>query len=264
MTAEAMQAITGLSRADAWFKAVDAIMADDDWEAFNLVVEIEDATRSRPADKAVEAIVNDFLVDHGSQPLETVAETLFPAAEYLRYGRDGVYVHYPERVFPEINEKWGTYAYRLVRRRSIDGRGFNPLEECIMKISNQLSGRQTFRACYEIDVFDSGFDLHTYDASVDRRQTRGFPCLSHLSFRISPGRRLLMTATYRYHFYIERFLGNVLGLGQLQRFICDETGLEPGPVVCVSSYAKVEKGSRWGKRGVRELLRKAAGTYAAA
>lgn len=263
MTAEAMQAIAGSSRADAWFKAVNAIIADNDWEAFHLVVEIADATRSGPKDQAVEEAVDRFLVAHNSQPLQTVAETIFPASEYRRYGTDGVYSHYPEAVYPEIKDgKWGTYAYRLLRRTSEDGkRRFNPLEECVGKIREQLSGRTTYRACFEIDIADSGFDLHTYDACTDRRRLRGGPCLSHLGFKINGGRRLLVTATYRYHFYIERFLGNMLGLAQLQRFICDETGLDPGPILCLSSLATVETGLSWGKGNVRALMRETTGIF---
>ena len=263
MTTEKMQAIAGSSRADAWFKAINVIVEDDDWEAFHLVVEIADATKSGPKDQAVEEVVNNFLVAHGSQPLQTVAETIFPASEYRRYGSDGVYRYYPETVYPEIKDgKWGTYAYRLLRRKSADGkRHFNPLEECVGKIRNVLSGPRTYRACYEIDIADSGFDLHTYDGCVDRRRQRSGPCLAHLSFKINGGSRLLMTATYRNHYYIERFLGNMLGLGQLQRFICDETGLEPGPILCVSTLAAVETGGLWGKGDVRALMRRTTEIY---
>ena len=265
MTTEAMQAISGSSRADAWLKAVNAIIADDDWEAFHLVVEIVDATKSDAKDQVVEAAVNDFLVTHGSQPLQTVAETIFPASEYLRYGREGVYTHYPETVYPEIKDgTWGTYAYRLLRRRSADGGDyFNPLEECVDKIRDQLSRPATFRACFEIDISDFGFDLHAYDGCVDRRRLRGGPCLSHLGFKINGRRRLLLTATYRYHFYVERFLGNMLGLAQLQYFICKETGLDPGPILCVSSLAKVETGGSWGKGEVRALIRETAEQFGA-
>ena len=46
----------------------------------------------------------------------------------------------------------------------------------------------------------------------------------------------------------------MLGLGQLQRFICDETGLNPGPIVCVSTLAAVETGSAWGKKEAHALI----------
>ena len=63
-----------------------------------------------------------------------------------------------------------------------------------------------------------------------------------------------MTVLYRYHYYIARFLGNMLGVAQLQRFVCDETALEPGPILCISSLAKVETDKSWGKSDIRDLL----------
>lgn len=256
VTTETMQAIWGSSRADAWFKAVNAIIADNDWEAFNLVVEIANATNSSRTDHEVETAVNDFLVRHNAQPLETVAETIFPASEYSRYGTEGVYSHYPNKVYPEIKDgSWGTYAHRLVRRELAgDGTHFNPLEECVEKIRKQLTKPSTFRSCYELDIFDSQFELHTYNAVTDRKRFRSGPCLSHLSLKINGCKRLLLTATYRYHYYIERFLGNMLGLAQLQRFICDETELNPGPIVCVSTFAKVDTGPSWTRKELREFI----------
>ncbi len=256
MTKETMHAIWGKSRAEAWYKAVNAIIEDKDWEAFHFVVEIENATKSCPIDCKIEATVNEFLVSHNAQPLETVAETIFPASEYRRYKKFGVYTYYPEKVYPQINNSsWGTYAYRLVRRESGDGKDkYNPLEECVEKIRKQLAKPSTYRACYELEVVDSRFDLHTYDGVIDRRRLRSGPCLSHLSFKIDGCKRLLLAATYRYHYYIERFLGNMLGLAQLQRFICDETRLEPGPLLCVSTFAKVEVGPSWTRKDVNDLI----------
>ena len=257
MTVETMQAIWASSRADAWFQAVNKIITDKNWEAFHFVVEIDSATKSRPVDHDVEAIVDNFLIENHAQPLETVAETIFPASEYRRYGRNGVYTRYPQTVYPEIKDRtWGTYAHRLVRRESAAGEDdYNPLKECVEKMKRQLARLSTFRACYELDVVDSRFDLHTYEGITDSKRLRSGPCLSHLSFKISSCNRLLLTAIYRYHYYIERFLGNMLGLAQLQRFICDETGLEPGQILCVSTFAKVETNSSWGKEDVRELIR---------
>ena len=60
MTSETMRAIHGSSRADAWCKATNALIEDQDWQAFNLVVEIENATKSSSTDHEVELAVNDF------------------------------------------------------------------------------------------------------------------------------------------------------------------------------------------------------------
>ena len=248
MTIERMQPIYGRSRADAWLNAVGYLLKDKDWEAFHMVVEVENATKSTPQDRLIEQTINGFLVTRHAQPIQTVAETIFPASEYRRYGTPGVYERYPDKVYPEIRDgKWGTYAHRLLRRKDEEGRTFNPLQECIGKIQSQLQCDRTFRSVFDIDIVDSGFDLHTYSASHDRRLLRGGPCLSHLGFRISRQKQLFLTATYRYHYYMERFLGNILGLGQLQRFICEQTYLTPGPVLCVSSLAKLENRTALGK-----------------
>ena len=256
MTTERMQVIVATSRADAWLKAVKALVKDRDWEAFHMVVEIENATNSGQQDKDVEDAIDNFLVNHGAQPLQTVAETIFPASEYRRYGTSGVYRHYPDKVFPNIKDgTWGTYAQRLLRRTDHKGNTFNPLMDCVKKIKRQLNCQRRFRGIFDIDIVDSGFDLHTYDARLDRKRLRGGPCLSHLSFKLSNQDQLFVAVTYRYHYYMERFLGNMLGLGQLQYFVCEQTGLVPGPLLCVSSLAKLETGPNWGKRDIRDLIR---------
>ena len=128
-----MQSIIATSRADAWVKAVTTIIENQDGEVYNLIVEIADGTSSTPADQSAESIVNKFLVTRGSQPLQTVAETIFPASEYRRHGRDGVYSHYPVNVYPAIKEGWGTYAYRILRRKSDANEEYNPLRDCVEK-----------------------------------------------------------------------------------------------------------------------------------
>jgi hypothetical protein len=255
-----MQSLSASTRGEAWLQAAQVLARDPDWEAFHFVVEVGNATRSSPRAQSIERRVNDFLVEHQAQPLETVAETLFPASEYVRYGPSGVYERYPNEVYPAIRDdnSWGTYAYRLAYRCDSDGEPFSPLRDCVEKMRKTLSSHQTFRGAFELDVVDSGFDLRTYDARLDRGRFRNAPCLSHLSFKIGPGNLLFLSATYRFHYYMERFLGNLLGLGQLQRFICDQTGLEPGPVLCVSTLAQLDT-AQWTKREVRELLRECAG-----
>jgi len=101
--------------------------------------------------------------------------------------------------------------------------------------------------------------LMLYDPQKDRKRRRGGPCLSHVSLKVRDRKELLLTAVYRSHHYIERALGNLIGLSRLQAFICNETRLEPGPLVCVSTYAVLDTGSghdggSWGKPLVKALL----------
>lgn len=262
MSIEHTQTASAESRGEAWLEAVKILLdlKDSSAEAFHFVVEVKNPSQSTPRGRRIEKAVDSFLRKRGSWPLQTVAETLFPASEYLRNGVTGVY-EYPEAVYPFIRDKninkWGTYAHRLLHREGADGNPFNPLEQCIGKLKKELAReRGTIRTRYEIDIVDSGFDLSAHDVARDGNHSWGnLPCMSHVGFQVRDHERLLLAATYRNHYYVERLLGNLLGLAQLQRFVCDQTGLEPGALVCLSSLAKVDAGSRWRKSDVKALVK---------
>jgi len=64
----------------------------------------------------------------------------------------------------------------------------------------------------------------------------------------------MLTAMYRYHYYIEKALGNLLGLSQLLFFVAKETGLGVGPLVCLSTYAVLDTEGGWRTVDVRQLV----------
>ncbi|MCA8886083.1 MAG: hypothetical protein KDA35_05635, partial [Hyphomonadaceae bacterium] len=89
----------------------------------------------------------------------------------------------------------------------------------------------------------------------DRTRPIGGPCLSHLSFKLGPDRRLHLTALYRSHWYVQRALGNLFGLAHLLHFVADEAGLKLGSLICLSSMAQLDtKPKAWGKGDVKTLL----------
>jgi hypothetical protein len=103
--------------------------------------------------------------------------------------------------------------------------------------------------------------MSIYDPDQDSNRYLNAPCLSHLSFKRHPDLRLSLTAMYRNHFYISRCLGNLIGLGRLQKFVADETGLTVGSLTCVSTHAVIDTGAdkednsnRWGITDARELI----------
>jgi thymidylate synthase len=263
MSIDRTQTARGESRGETWLEAIKLLLANGrPYEAFHLVVEVVDPSQSTDVGAAIENEVDSFLRDHGTAPLQTVAETIFPASEYRRNGVEGVY-SYPKDVYPHIHgdgeNSWGTYAHRLTYRKARDGTEFNPLKQCIDKLSPQEGKTNNMRCCYEIDLVDSGFDLSLFDTRKDRGRLRGGPCLSHVSFKVHNPRKederkkLLLAATYRNHSYVERLLGNFLGLAQLQRFICDQADLEPGPMICLSTHAEVDTGP-WKVSEVKSLV----------
>ena len=255
-----MKAITGESRATTWLAAAGHLTECTDWEDYNLVLEVLDPMRRDARDRKIEEHVDQFLQANGHFPLSTVAETIFPAGEYRRHGPKGVFETYPNEIYPVIKRlpelRWGTYAHRLVRRMGRDGKVINPLKYCVEKIRKQLNGKSVKTACYELSLSDVAFDLPLYEPGADRKHHIGGPCLSHVSLKISRDRKLLLTALYRSHYYVQKALGNLLGLARLQAFVCEQTKLAPGPLVCVSTYATLERESgSWSKKKLKSVVK---------
>lgn len=238
-----------------WLAAVQHLSTCPDWECYNLLLEVRDPMRREAVDKRIEERVDVFLRTAECHPLSTVAETIFPAAEYRRHGPQGVYTTYPDDVYPHIKplSHWGTYAHRLVRREGPAG-VINPLQVCVEKIVQQSRGPSMKAACYELSLRDLDLEIPLYDPALDRNRHLGGPCLSHISLKVTRDRQLLLTALYRSHYYLQRALGNLLGLARLQAFVCEQAELLPGPLVCVSTLARIERESGWTKANVRDLI----------
>lgn len=90
------------------------------------------------------------------------------------------------------------------------------------------------------------------------RRTRGFPCLSHMSFSLQEG-QVHLSALYRNHDFISRAYGNYLGLGRVLRFVANQSGLPIGELTCLSSSATAEvgHGAGMGRGALEELARTA-------
>jgi len=87
------------------------------------------------------------------------------------------------------------------------------------------------------------FELSLFDPERDvDGSPYGGQCLSFLSFKLLPGseKRLALTALYRNHYYIEKLLGNLIGLGRLMAFVAVEGGVNLGPLTVVSTHAKID------------------------
>lgn len=237
-----MFARTKTTRAEAWLVAAEA-MQEAHARLYNVVLEIEKPGLVTPQSKAVEATVDQFLRDHDVFPIHTVAETIFPATEYRQGGIAAVY-QYPQTVYPVIKSApqntWGTYALRLTDRKCSDGSHMNSLEMAITKLRRQLDTASPKRAAYELDLAMEPLEIKLYSAEDDFKKTRGGQCLSHISLKLGPNRELYLTALYRYQFYIQKALGNFLGLARLQAAIARELGIPVGPLVCHATMAILE------------------------
>jgi hypothetical protein len=249
-----MKPIVSETSVEAWLTAAEHLHAQDGWQDRRLILEIKKPLAMPPRDRNVHGLLDQFLRQNGAQPISTVAGTIFPLGLYQRLGREGLYQEYRE-IYPKIQRDsnarpWGTYFYRMIDRVGSNGTHLNPLDYLVEKLRKGLSNP----AAYELDLDDS-FSLPIYDATRDKHHPIGGPCLSHLSISRTPLGSLDITVLYRKHFYVERTLGNLIGLGYLLGFLSRETGLRPGVLLCVSNVAQLEtKRGRWGKKDLSLLL----------
>lgn len=256
-----MFAATRQTRAEAWLAAAEALHQAHA-RLYNVVLEIEHPAVATPASRAIEAEVDAFLRKYHAQPNHTVAETIFPAFEYRQGGIDAVY-RYPDSIYPHIRSlqpnTWGTYALRLTERKCSDGTKMVPLELVIKKLKKQLSIVSPKRAIYELDLGLEPLELKLYSAEDDHNKTRAGQCLSHISLKLGPNRELYLTALYRNQFYIQKAVGNLLGLARLQAAVAREVGIEVGPLVCHATMAmledhSLESSAPWKRDDVAALL----------
>lgn len=249
------------TRAEAWLEAA-LVMEEAHARLYNVILEVEQPGLGTPVSRAIETELDTFLRRYQAQPNQTVAETIFPATEYRQGGIEAVY-SYPDSVYPHIRDlqqnRWGTYALRLTERGCSDGTKMAPLELAINKLKKQLSTASPKRAVYELDLGLEPLELKLYAAENDHNNNRGGQCLSHISLKLGPNRELYMTALYRYQFYMQKAVGNLLGLARLQAAIAREVGIQVGPMVCHATMAiledrQLDSSVRWRRADVAALL----------
>jgi hypothetical protein len=220
--------------ATAWREAVRAVLVGGH-EAQNVVIDIADPLAgSAPGDPVV-ACMNAFLESKGRKPVETVANTLFPAALYRRYGAPAFYERFMTRVLPAAGRgiRWsGYYFERMINLHAPDGSIVNQLADITDRLADP---KVTARNKFELSIFDPVRDVS--------RVSYGGQCLSHASFKLrkSPeGDQLDLTVMYRNHFYVEKLLGNLIGLGRLMAFIAKEGGVKVGSLTVISTHACID------------------------
>lgn len=220
-----------------WLAAAQSVDAQLDHEAHNVVIGIENPLAEFLVDEKIIERMDSFLRGHGHFPIQTIANTIFPQSTYDRHGSPDFYNVYLEKVYPRIQKThgdWGRYFERMISfPLKKNGASINPLQDIVAKMKRQIGGPRCFKNVYELTIYDPIRDA----GPVMNRQ-----CLSFLSFKLADGdpRRLLLTAVYRNHYYIERLLGNLIGLGRLMKFVADETGASVGDLTIVSTHAEID------------------------
>lgn len=214
-----------------WREAVRGVDAEPRHEAHNVLMTVQNpASLSSSQDPRLK-VIDDFLRTH-DKSVQTVANTIFPQGLYHRYGAPDFFDRFSNNVLPTVrrSERWSGYYFE----RMIDWPGApygNPLWDIVTRMRDpKIRARNKF----ELALFDPARDLD--------RSPYGGQCLSFLSFKLLPGtpNTVCLTAFYRNHYYVEKLLGNLIGLESLLTFVAKETGLEVGPLTIISSHAQID------------------------
>jgi len=243
--------------ASAWLEAAEAVNATHGHEAHNVIIDVAEPLNQSAGDERIIAAVDGFLRKHGALPVQSVANTIFPQELYRRHGAPELYGVYAE-VYERIKKKqgdWGRYFERMIRRQTSNGAIINPLADMAAKMKQHAhGGGKTFRNIYEMTVSDATLDVPIYDPERDAGPVMNRQCLSFLSFKLDQDNRLMLTALYRNHYYVERLLGNLIGLARLMAFVGKEAAVPVGPLTIVSTHAVIDTPKDARRSEVNQLL----------
>ena len=231
--------IAANTAAEAWTLAIRDLLAAPGHELVNLSVAIHDPGREV---SGVTGAIDSFLTAEQARrsserihSVSTVANTIFPNALYRPetakaetrfYAAGGRVLARRKRVAPRER----SYFRRLIAYPGADT-PLNQLERVVRQLRDAKGRGDRNGSLYELTLFEAKSDA----------RPQGFPCLSHISLSLVQG-KLHMAALYRNHYFLRRAHGNYLGLGNLLRFISNESGFSVGEILCVSSHAKLDCG----------------------
>lgn len=218
--------------ATAWIDAATAVDNMPGHSGHNIVIEIDDPTAGASVSHPVVAKVEEFLSARGKS-IETIANTIFPAALYRRYGYPDFVERFRKQVLPKVrkNNRWSGYYFdRMTAVPRVNQDDFNQLGDVIRRM-----GDANIRC-------RNKFEIVTFDPTRDVDDSPYSQCLSFLSFKSLPGEpnSVALTALYRNHFYIEKLLGNMIGLSRLMSCVAAESGHAVGPLVIHSTHAVID------------------------
>lgn len=214
-----------------WREAVRHVDKAPGHEAHNVLLAVKNPSAAAVLSDPRVSAVNEFLQRH-NKSLQTISNTIFPQALYRRYGAPNFFERFHEKVLPTVrkSERWSGYYFERMTAWPDAPMG-NPLWDIVTRMRDPaVRARNKF----ELAVFDPARDLN--------RSPYGGQCLSFLSFKLLKGEpnTLTLTAFYRNHYYVEKLLGNLIGLGQLMSFIAYEAKLALGPLTILSSHAIID------------------------
>jgi thymidylate synthase len=214
----------------AWINAARLIL-DNGREMRNLVVSISDINAFNPS---IHQAFEKFCRVNGLLAPKDVAYTIFPQG-LTRTGRNAndlfkIY-NKPGGLFDRIKTGWGTYFRRMTHYNSARNNDY------INQLNKIIEALRTRR-----NVATSAYTMVIQEPGSETTRPLGGPCLNYIALQIDAGppKRIGLLAVYRNHDFLKKTYGNYLGLIQLLKFICRETGYDEGPLTCMSSHAYID------------------------
>jgi hypothetical protein len=261
---ELLHAVPSVS--EAWLLSLERTAEAPGGRAVHVVSTVtEPGTEIGP----VRQVLDDVLAAAEAQPVETVAETIFPISLYPDPGIDWspelagrdqealdqaaatLYESYtdmlPLLLTVSANSR-GTYFSRMITWPGKEAGGTNQLAARIDGLRREHAARRLTHNALDIDVAADALagendlrGLQVY-AATDRR-IRSFPCLTHIDLTLYRG-RLHATAVYRHQYLIDKAYGNLLGLSWLLGFLCQQSGWEMGELAVHATLADAQGSPR--------------------
>lgn len=245
---------------EAWLETVELVAAGPGRKRFHTFTGIR---KPLVEDPAIRRRCDDLLVDMKLPSVETVANTIFPAA-LAATSKDPTSLVERYRSMYQVLRRFngnhgGTYFGRLVAYPGPKG-DVDQLAPLIKRLTTESGSRGPMSARYEVDVATTE-DLEKPEptaatlihASGKDNSPRGFPCLSAFSFQLDHGIVHLL-AHYRYEYLIERGYGNYLGLARLLNYVATSAGLMAGQMTIVTGRAHVDATDKARKRRLHPTL----------
>lgn len=247
------------SVSEAWVRSLARVVAEPGGRLVHLVVTVTDPGSELPA---VRGVIDDALEQAGSQSIDTVAETIFPSSLYpdpgfdwlpgisadkeaeLDMAADALYASYSDMLpllLTASGNSRGTYFGRIVSWPGKAAGGVNQLATRVSALRSEHDAGRRKNNTLDIEVAadaDVARGLQVYAATDKRR--RGFPCLTHIDLTLHDG-ALHCLAVYRHQYLVDKAYGNMLGLSALLRFLCQQSGYQPGELVVHATMADAQR-----------------------
>ncbi len=208
----------------AWRDVCRYIIQNGD--GFNLLVQVEQPlnfTKPQLAEITGSGVISPTAVSD-------VVNTIFPTKLFGRCSELPIqqFYDYHEEIYTrgkslhkKNRSRWGNYFLRFTK---FGTNKLNQLQAIIDGLNNRANDQ---KACYIMHVSSIDYDNNT--------RIIGNPCLQYVQFGVADN-ALHLTAVYRNHDFLNKGLGNYIGLAKLLEFVCSQTDSNIGSVSCQSIH----------------------------